>query len=81
MNKWKCSRGSDYPAISALRASRGVHYNPDETAANDVLYRKEVDAAMIIAADAAAHFPANSVRNLQKSRSSISILTGIQRLR
>ena len=40
------------------------YYNPGETAANDVLYRKEVDAAMIIAADAAAHFPANSVRQI-----------------
>jgi formylmethanofuran dehydrogenase subunit B len=45
---------------------RAPYYNPGETTANDVLYRKEVDAAMIIAADAAAHFPANSVRELAK---------------
>ncbi|VVB97499.1 Formate dehydrogenase subunit alpha [uncultured archaeon] len=42
------------------------YYNPGETSANDVLYREEVDAAMIIAADAAAHFPASSVRHLAK---------------
>ncbi len=52
---------------TAVDFSRGApYYNPGETAANDVLYRNEVDAAMIIAADAAAHFPANSVRQLAK---------------
>lgn len=52
---------------TAVDFSRGApYYNPGETAANDVLYRKEVDAAMIIAADAGAHFPANSVRHLAK---------------
>lgn len=52
---------------TAVDFSRGApYYNPGETAANDVLYRKEVDAAMIIAADAAAHFPANSVRELAR---------------
>ena len=52
---------------TAVDFSRGApYYNPGETAANDVLYRDEVDAAMIIAADAAAHFPANSVRKLAK---------------
>lgn len=47
-------------------SSGGPYYNPGETAANDLLYRKEVDAAMIIAGDAGAHFPANSVRELAK---------------
>jgi len=52
---------------TAVDFSRGSpYYNPGETAANDVLYRKEADAAMIIAADAASHFPANSVRELAK---------------
>src|SRR5659263_537494 len=37
-----------------------------ETAANDVLLRKETDAAMIIAGDAGAHFPADSVRPLAR---------------
>ncbi|MBE0520911.1 MAG: formylmethanofuran dehydrogenase subunit B [Candidatus Methanoperedenaceae archaeon] len=47
-------------------SSGAPYYNPGETAANDLLYRKEVDAAMIIAGDAGAHFPANSVRELAK---------------
>ncbi len=52
---------------TAVDFSRGVpYYNPGETAANDLLSRKEVDAAMIIAGDAGAHFPANSVRHLAK---------------
>lgn len=52
---------------NAVDFSRGLpYYNPGETAANDVLFRKEVDAAMVIAADAAAHFPADSVRQLAK---------------
>ncbi len=52
---------------TAVDFSRGApYYNPGETASNDVLIRKEVDAAMIIAADAGAHFPANSVRHLAK---------------
>ncbi len=52
---------------TAVDFSRGIpYYNPGETAANDVLNRNEVDAAMVIAADAAAHFPANSVRRLAK---------------
>ena len=53
--------------VTAVDFSRGApYYNPGETASNDVLYRKEVDAAMIIAGDAGAHFPANSVRHLAK---------------
>lgn len=52
---------------TAVDFSRGMpYYNPGETAANDLLYRKEVDAALIIAADAAAHFPASSVRQLAR---------------
>ncbi len=44
--------------------SRGYpRYNPGETAANDVLQRKEADAALIIAADPVAHFPQKSVEH------------------
>ncbi|MFQ6055304.1 MAG: formylmethanofuran dehydrogenase subunit B, partial [Methanosarcinales archaeon] len=51
----------------AVDFSRGYpYYNPGETAANDVLRRGEVDAAMIIAADAGAHFPQKSVEALAK---------------
>ena len=52
---------------SAVDFARGApYYNPGETAANDLLMRKEVDAAMIIAGDAGAHFPADSVRHLAR---------------
>ncbi|MFZ2411870.1 MAG: formylmethanofuran dehydrogenase subunit B [Candidatus Methanoperedens sp.] len=52
---------------TAVDFSRGApYYNPGETAANDLLMRKETDAAMIIAGDAGAHFPAESVRHLAK---------------
>lgn len=52
---------------SAVDFARGApYYNPGETAANDLLLRKEADAALIIAGDAGAHFPANSVRHLAK---------------
>jgi formylmethanofuran dehydrogenase subunit B len=52
---------------TAVDFARGIpYYNPGETAANDLLLRKEADAAMIIAGDAGAHFPANSVRHLAK---------------
>ena len=52
---------------TAVDFARGApYYNPGETAANDVLLRKETDAAMIIAGDAGAHFPADSVRHLAK---------------
>jgi formylmethanofuran dehydrogenase subunit B len=52
---------------TAVDFSRGApYYNPGETAANDVLTRKETDAAMIIAGDAGAHFPADSVRHLAR---------------
>lgn len=52
---------------TAVDFSRGIpYYNPGETASNDLLNRKEADAALIIAGDAGAHFPANSVRHLAK---------------
>ncbi|NJD75657.1 MAG: formylmethanofuran dehydrogenase subunit B [Candidatus Methanoperedens sp.] len=52
---------------TAVDLARGApYYNPGETAANDVLTRKETDAAMIIAGDAGAHFPADSVRHLAR---------------
>jgi formylmethanofuran dehydrogenase subunit B len=52
---------------SAVDFARGApYYNPGETTANDLLMRKETDAAMIIAGDAGAHFPADSVRHLAK---------------
>ncbi len=52
---------------TAVDFARGFpYYNPGETAANDVLTRKETDAAMIIAGDAGAHFPADSVRHLAR---------------
>ncbi|MFQ6054702.1 MAG: formylmethanofuran dehydrogenase subunit B [Methanosarcinales archaeon] len=51
----------------AVDFARGIpYYNPGETAANDVLVRDEIDAAMIIAGDAGAHFPRKSVENLAK---------------
>lgn len=52
---------------TAVDFARGApYYNPGETAANDVLLRRETDAAMIIAGDAGAHFPADSVRHLAR---------------
>jgi formylmethanofuran dehydrogenase subunit B len=39
-------------------------YNPGETTANDVLSRKEADAAFVIASDPGAHFPRESVEHL-----------------
>lgn len=52
---------------TAVDFSRGgPYYNPGETAANDLLYRKEADAAMVIGGDAGAHFPGNSIRHLAK---------------
>jgi len=49
----------------ALDFSRGYpRYNPGETAANDVLQHREVDAAMIVASDPVSHFPQRSVEYL-----------------
>ena len=51
----------------AVDLARGyAWYNPGETAANDVLSRKECDAALIVASDPAAHFPAECVKHLAK---------------
>jgi len=40
------------------------YYNPGETAANDLLVRREADAAFIISSDPGAHFPKASVRHM-----------------
>ncbi|HIP25391.1 MAG TPA: formylmethanofuran dehydrogenase subunit B [Archaeoglobus profundus] len=41
-------------------------FNPGETDANSLLQAKDVDAALIIASDPAAHFPMESVKYLAK---------------
>jgi len=41
-------------------------YNPGETDANSLLQNEDVDAALVIASDPAAHFPRDSVRYLAK---------------
>ncbi len=41
-------------------------YNPGETDANSLLQNRDVDAALVIASDPAAHFPRDSVRYLAK---------------
>lgn len=47
--------------------SRGyARYNPGETTANDVLYRGECDAALIVASDPVSHFPRKSTENLAR---------------
>lgn len=49
----------------AVDFSRGYPtYNPGETTAVDLLLRGEADAALVIASDPAAHFPASAVRHL-----------------
>lgn len=49
----------------AVDFSRGYpRYNPGETAANDVLQRREVDAALIVGSDPVSHFPQRSVEYL-----------------
>ena len=51
----------------AIDFTRGApYYNPGETGANDVLVRGDVDAAIISAADAGAHFPQESLKYLAK---------------
>ena len=51
----------------AIDFGRGTaYYNPGETGANDVLTRGDVDAAIIAAADAGAHFPQDSIKYLAK---------------
>jgi formylmethanofuran dehydrogenase subunit B len=47
--------------------SRGYPwYNPGETDANSLLQMQDVDAALIIASDPAAHFPKASVEHLAR---------------
>jgi len=41
-------------------------FNPGETDANSLLQARDVDAALIIASDPAAHFPMESVKYLAK---------------
>lgn len=49
----------------AVNFSRGYpQYNPGEFSAVDLLARREVDAALIIASDPVAHFPLKSVEHL-----------------
>lgn len=49
----------------ALDLSRGYpRYNPGETAANDVLQNREVDAALVVASDPVSHFPQRSIEYL-----------------
>ncbi|MBI5254075.1 MAG: formylmethanofuran dehydrogenase subunit B [Euryarchaeota archaeon] len=58
---WQCG----YPF--AVDFSRGYpRYNPGETAANDVLQRGAVDAALIVGSDPVSHFPQRSVERLAK---------------
>jgi formylmethanofuran dehydrogenase subunit B len=59
-----CSWQTGFPTVDFSRGA--PYYNPGEMSANDLLMRDEVDAALIIAADAAAHFPAASIRNLAR---------------
>ncbi|MEM1507271.1 MAG: molybdopterin-dependent oxidoreductase [Candidatus Bathyarchaeia archaeon] len=42
-------------------------YNPGETSAVDVLYRDDVDAALVIASDPVSSFPRKAVENLVKN--------------
>jgi formylmethanofuran dehydrogenase subunit B len=58
---WQCG----YPM--AIDFAKGYpRYNPGEFCANDVLITGEADAALIIASDPGAHFPAISNRHLAK---------------
>jgi formylmethanofuran dehydrogenase subunit B len=41
-----------------------AYFNPGETSACDVLARKDVDAALVVAADPASNFPKSVVENL-----------------
>lgn len=53
--------------VNAVDMSRGYpYYNPGETCSNDLLMREEIDAAFIIAGDAGAHFPAQSITRMAK---------------
>ncbi|MEM2058937.1 MAG: formylmethanofuran dehydrogenase subunit B, partial [Thermoproteota archaeon] len=49
----------------AIDFSRGYpRYNPGVTTTIDLLARGEVDAALVVASDPAAHFPAQALRHL-----------------
>ncbi|RLI78733.1 formylmethanofuran dehydrogenase subunit B [Archaeoglobales archaeon] len=51
----------------AIDFSRGYpRFSPAEFSANEVLQRKDCDAALVIAADPVAHFPKASVKHLKK---------------
>jgi formylmethanofuran dehydrogenase subunit B len=53
--------------VNAVDMSRGYpYYNPGETCSNDLLMRDEIDAAFVIAGDAGAHFPAQSIARMTK---------------
>jgi len=53
--------------VNAVDMSRGIpYYNPGETCSNDLLMREEIDAAFVIAGDAGAHFPAQSIARMGK---------------
>jgi formylmethanofuran dehydrogenase subunit B len=59
-----CSWQTGFPTADLSRGA--PYYNPGEMSANDLLMRDEVDAALVIAGDAAAHFPGASIHNLAK---------------
>ena len=51
----------------AVDFSRGYpRHNPGVTSASDLLLNGDVDAALIVASDPVAHFPAQAVKNLTK---------------
>jgi formylmethanofuran dehydrogenase subunit B len=51
----------------AVDFSRGYpRYNPGDTTTIDILNRREVDAALVVASDPAAHFPAKAVEHLAR---------------
>ena len=57
----------------AVDLSRGfARYNPGETTSNDLLWRDEVDAVLVIASDPGAHFPFSSVKKIY-DRPSVAI--------
>jgi formylmethanofuran dehydrogenase subunit B len=51
----------------AVDFSRGYpRYNPGDTTTIDLLLHREVDAALVVASDPVAHFPAKAVKHLAK---------------
>jgi len=58
-----CAWETGFPM--AVDLSRGIPYfNPGETAACDILGRREADAMMVVAADPASNFPKEVVRGM-----------------